>query len=609
MNSFDARSPHPSDRRPPFSSPGTTERQARSARPATYRTAHPSSTPPSSPASSKRPSRTGPLWDEVPESLRERPTPRTPSVGTVPPQLAARLVAAPPRHYWRTTGLGLKLRFLAALCVLALFPAIGLVLVSQSSSQALADESASQVLHSAGRADATALNEQLASLRHVVEQLAKDPLLLGFENTNTDPATISRAEALLHGTSEAASPGGLIWAVLSGGDQVLASWPASNPGQALARLSVLHDAAGLETYVQAQRHAAGPSSPIGVGRDAAVPGKMWLASMAFLTPTDQGKSLVVLALCSLAEFAQPLLSPMGASSYVLLVDRSGTLLGVQGNQRLAEQVGQPLAIVPLRQAAASTAPEGSLATFVDPTSGAALEGAGVACGPPAFGWVCLVVAPSAQVHPEPGGLLEPRNTPLIFLSLIVVIVLVGAAVSFPIVQPIRRATRQILTTAEGIRVLTKNIEGMGEDHVMMGQVVDLMARGFLTRSVALASHASAMRQWLVTAAHPLVRMAHQVTATRHQDPRAAEWFQSQITQTYQALEQADHFAVGMIQGVQQLFPQTQLGEIREGVQDMSETALASKEGLLRATEDLQSLRKIAEDLAQGRGSRENPHRT
>jgi hypothetical protein len=503
----------------------------------------------------------------------------------------------------RATGLGLKLRFLVALCILALGPAVALVVLSQEASSALAVQAGQQALRAAASANAAALKEQLAGMQASVQRLVQDPLIAQLSQASR-PSTVSQAEALLRGASEA-FPGAFTWVVVGAADQILASWPTTSAGHRLADLSGLHDPAALAAYVQTQRHAApvqaGSVPPVGVAPDTAVPGSAWLATSAFLTPGDPEHSLLALALSSLEQMAQPVLSPLGGVGSALLVSHDGILLSAQGDPDLLEQIGRPLASAPLSQAVTTGGPAGFLVRYTD-SSGRAFESVGVSCGPPALGWTCLVLSATAAVTPQLDGVLAPQNTPLVLLSLFVVVVLVGAGVAYPIVQPIRRATRQIVTTAEGIRILTKNIGGLAEDHVMLGQVVNNLVRGLLARGAGLTQAMSSVREQLVAVAHPLVRMAHHVTANQT-NQEEAQWMRAQIVEAWEALHQADSLAFGISAGWRQDSQQAQLGLIEEGVEDMSQTFLASQERVLQASKGMENLGEIAVDLARGRGSK------
>ena len=229
-------------------------------------------------------------------------------------------------------------------------------------------------------------------------------------------ATIQQTETLLN-TASLSTGDALAWMVLNGSDQIVAASPTSSEGQSLATATaILTDPSLLDKFVQAQRSAPAPKPGQSVlavtsGLDDGLTDKVWVATLAFTSPGTPSQSGVVLAVFSLPAIANMYLSalPTTANSYAALFDSQGTLLGTVGNQKLAQQVGQPLSIAPLQDVLHSVqAGQGSSEQiYTDPTTGVNEAAAGATLKD--LGWVVLVVAPPEALAPATTGLLAGRN--------------------------------------------------------------------------------------------------------------------------------------------------------------------------------------------------------
>lgn len=501
----------------------------------------------------------------------------------------------------RSTGLGLKVRFLIAIALLSIVPAFTLVLVFQNASRAAVETAGTQRLATAASAQAAALNQQLVQLQGTVAHLAESPA----------PGQTATADALLVGASQA-SPGSFAWMMLDGSDSITASAPALLEGQSLAHLSILRQPAALEAAVQTLRKPAPTQAgvqPFAIGFDPAVPGNVWLAIATWLPPHDQTHQSSLLALFSLAALFPPVLEhALGNTGVALLLDQTGTVLSVQGEPALARQVGQPIPIEALKHLAQAPNASASLVHYLDPATHREFVALGVPCG--LTGWACLVAAAAEVITPSPTGLLSPQNTLLEFLFLLVAIVLLITGIAFPVVRPIRKATRQIAIAAASIRILKGDVQLLGQDQEMVTHALGQAARGALARSASQGRQIATAWQFLRRAAEKLVTLAYLVAeiprstpgrATgEHREHDLAERFRQQITEIWSDLEGAHQLVVATLYTLNQNASPDQLEHIRTAVEAMNLSAQATHEQLQRAFERLQQVEQIVDDLASGR---------
>ncbi|HLV99489.1 MAG TPA: hypothetical protein VKT82_12515, partial [Ktedonobacterales bacterium] len=355
-------------------------------------------------------------------------------------------------HFGRATGMNLKVRFLLALTLLSLAPAFLLVLLYQQANQNTLTQAGQQALTSTAQSDSNALTHVLASRQAYLAQLAKQDSIVQVSHGNGETG---QAEALLN-TAHLSTPDALAWIVLNGSDQIVAASPTDSEGQTLqAASAILTNPADLEKFVQTQRAAPAPKAGqtplvLASGIDNGLAEKVWVATLAFVTPTAPAHSGIVLAVFSLPALVNAYVSalPADPNSYACLADLNGTILGVTGNQQLAQKLGQPLAVAPLQSAvqAMSSGQDTSALAYQDPTTGADEIASGYMSKD--LHMVILVVAAPGALSPVTTGLLQGRNLPLIFLIIFVITSLVATWVALPIVRPIRRATREILASTD-----------------------------------------------------------------------------------------------------------------------------------------------------------------
>src|SRR5262249_42164365 len=117
-----------------------------------------------------------------------------------------------------------------------------------------------------------------------------------------------------------------------------------------------------------------------------------------------------------------------------------------------------------------------------------------------LGWVCLVVAPPGDLAPATTGLLAGRNSPLIFLTIIVVTTLIATWVALPIVRPIRRATRDILGSTDDVRLLAEQAKQIAKDQRLGTDILEGAAKGLDMRRRSIGRDASLIANSSTTAA-------------------------------------------------------------------------------------------------------------
>ncbi len=482
--------------------------------------------------------------------------------------------AVPLGRFGRATGLSLKLRFLLALTLLSLAPAFLLVLLYQQANTTSLTQAGQQTLVAAAQADSNAITQELTSRQAYLTRLSQKSVIVQATGASPSAATIQQAETLLN-TASLSTGDALAWMVLNGSDQIVAASPTSSEGQSLATATaILTDPSLLDKFVQAQRSAPAPKPGQSVlavtsGLDDGLADKVWVATLAFTSPGTPSQSGVVLAVFSLPAIATMYLSalPTTANSYAALFDSQGTLLGAVGNQKLAQQVGQQLSIAPLQNILHSVqAGQGSSEQiYTDPTTGVNEAAAGATLKD--LGWVVLVVAPPEALAPATTGLLAGRNLPLILLTIIVVTTLVATWVALPIVRPIRRATRDILTSTEDVRLLAEQAKQIAKDQRLGSDILEGAAKGLDMRRRAIGRDASLIANSSTAAATRLAQLAYTINELPESFQAPMQLLSREI---YQELQTAHQLASGISSGLESDPVQKRLGNVMEGAAEISQ---------------------------------------
>jgi hypothetical protein len=513
----------------------------------------------------------------------------SPSSPPTPPREIA-LPALPLQRLWRGTGLGIKVRFLLALTLLSLSPAFLLVVVFQQVTQTNEQRTSQHTLQVSARTTAGAILEELTRKQATLERLAAQSSIAQLQGTSSS-AAVNQSEALLANAGLSADDV-VAWVVLGSANQILAAAPNTLRGQTLGASSLLSNPAPLVAFVQQQRSLPPPQddkAPLAIvsGQDTTISGANWAAMLAFVTPADPAHSVAVLSIFSLQRAIHPLLAPFSSAptSYTLLVNAEGIVLGVSGGsdsleQQLETDLGRPLPSDVLKQAIGSTlSPEGPAddpLLFHDTSTGANEQAAGAAVG--SLGWACFVVASPAPLLTADTGILSPQNTPLLFLGILVATVLIATWVAFPIVRPIRRATREILATTIGVRLLAKQAEQIASDHQLGTNILEGAAKGLDLRRQTLSRDAGLAMQSLQAAHQRVAHLANMFSDVH--DPRWGE-FQTVMIGLRQNVLDAAHHIQGMGEVLERDTSQARLNEVMAGAGEISHQ-------FTRASVDLQS---------------------
>ncbi len=492
--------------------------------------------------------------------------------GMAAPPSAAEMLqpAIPLSRFGRASGLSLKLRFLLALTLLSVAPAFLLVLLYQQANQTSLVQAGQQTLVAAAQADSNVLTQELTSRQAYLARLAQQSSIV---QASRGGAGIPQAESLLNQASLSTGDA-IAWMVLNGSDQIVAAAPASLEGQTLSSAEVLAHPSSLEDFVRAQRAAPAPKPgqttlSVASGADEAIADKAWVATLAFTSPTAPAHSGVVLALFSLPAIVNTYFSalPDNPQSYAGLFDTRGTLLGVAGNQKLAKEIGQPLSLTPLQTTvqALQAGQSSDTPIYNDPTTGVQETAAGILNKK--LGMIFLVAAPPDNLVPVTTGLLQARNLPLIFLSIIVVTTLVATWVALPIVRPIRRATREILASTDDVKLLAEQAKQIAKDQRLGTDILEGAAKGLDMRRRAIGRDAILIVNSTTSAATRLNQLAHTISELpeAYQGP-----MQVLAREIYQELQSAHQLAAGISSGLESDPAQKRLGSVMEGAAEISQ---------------------------------------
>jgi hypothetical protein len=474
-------------------------------------------------------------------------------------------------RFGNATGMNLKVRFLLALTLLSLAPAFLLVLLYQQANQNSLTQAGQLTLASAAQADSNALQQVLASRQAYLAQLAG---LSSIAEVSRGAGSQQQAEGLLD-AARLSTPDALAWVVLSGSDQIVAASPRNSEGQSLQSASaILTNPGDLTKFVQTERAAPAPKAGqtplvIATGIDNGQASKVWVATLAFVTPASPAKSGIVLAVFLLPALVTTYVTalPADPTSYAGLFDQSGTVLGVTGNQQLARQVGQALSIASLQSVvqALQTGQGATELTYQDPTTGAYEVVSGYLSKD--LHMVILVVATPETLAPVTTGLLQGRNLPLIFLLIFVVTSLIATWVALPIVRPIRRATREILASTDDVRVLALQAKQIAKDQRLGTDILEGAAKGLDMRRRAIGRDATLIANSSTAAATRLAQIAH----TTNDLPESFQApMQVMVRELYQELQTMHQLSTSIASGLESDPVQKRLGNVMEGAAEISQ---------------------------------------
>jgi hypothetical protein len=359
----------------------------------------------------------------------------------------------------RQTGLGIKVRFLLALTLIALFPA--LILVSLLGDPFGQEQHAAlgQALILQAHAQASAVDQAIAIHQFAVSNLAKRTLLPRF--VSGTPNLGDQVSGMLQ-TVQQVDPASLAWLLLQSGGKILAAGdtPDHLVGLQLSQSKIVSDPTQLTQLISAVSHGTPGGTPL-LSSDKHIPGG-WMAMAYPVSQSKTSSSAVLLAVFSLQKVTQGLITTTSSldSTTAVLLDQQGRVVVNSGPLARGQQVfafASPVLRTLLASAATPTLIDN------DPLTGRT----DIAVSVPVKtlnGHYLLLAPQNTALAPSSRVFFAGRNTPLLILAILVAVVLVATWVALPIVRPIRRATREIGYTTGEVRKLASNARRIAKEH-------------------------------------------------------------------------------------------------------------------------------------------------
>lgn len=358
----------------------------------------------------------------------------------------------------RQTGLGIKVRFLVALILIAIIPAIVLVFLLGDPTGQEQRASLGQALQLQAQGQATALDQAFATRQHAVSTIAARPLFSQVLAGTTDPAF---GQTVLQ-TAQQADSSSIGWFMVNAGGTVFATGDSSSrpPVLQLAQTTVVSHPAQLVEFAQTLSRG-GPATAFLLNDDPRIPGGWFAVGSRISRSPSLSQGGVLLAVFSLQKVTQDFVTTSkSVNGQVSLLDGQKRIIAHAGQFAAGQKAfafgPQSLQTLPLDQ----TLP---LVVNDDPLTGQ--NDAVVGTAVPALNGRYLLLAPKdTLLVPSSRTFFAGRNTPLLLLAIIVAVVLVATWVALPIVRPIRRATREIGNTTEEVRRLAVDARRIAKDH-------------------------------------------------------------------------------------------------------------------------------------------------
>ena len=361
----------------------------------------------------------------------------------------------------RRTGLGIKVRFLVALILIAIIPAIVLVLLLGDPTGQEQRASLGQALQLQAQGQATALNQAFASRQRTVSTLAGNPLL---SQIVSGTANLTPGQTVLQ-TAQQTDSASLAWFVVSSDGMVLATGdPSQTANFSLAQTKVVSHPDQLAAFVQAVSKGT-TSDMFFLSDDRRISGGLLaFASGGLRGGPSLSQRGVLLALFSLQRVTQGLIdiSKSLDGQVGVLLDSQNRVIAHAGQLAAGQKAfvlgPQSLQVLPLGQA---------IPTMIQNNPLTGQTNAAVGTDVPAInGRYLLLVPQDTSLVPSSRTFFAGRNTPLLLLAIVVAVVLVATWLALPIVRPIRRATREIGNTTEEVRRLAEDARRIAKDHAL-----------------------------------------------------------------------------------------------------------------------------------------------
>jgi hypothetical protein len=477
----------------------------------------------------------------------------------------------PLRTLMRQTGLGIKLRFLLALTLVAVFPAIVLVLLLGDPSGQEQRASLAQALFLQTQAQANTLDQTIQTRQQSIANLANKSIFtqaaqqIDPGQTRASLLTLQQIDSSLIGLMEVQPDGH----VISAGD-------SSNrlAGMELAQTKLVSDPEQLVSLVHAIARGAPGGTPL-LHDDAHMHGG-WLA---FAFHISQGQGNLLLAVYSLQKLTQGSVAVANTveGEVAVLLDQQGRLVASTGplahDQKAFGAVPQRLQTLPANVPSSTSIDNNPLTGRSDIAASAAV--------PTLHGHYLLFAPRDAPLTPSARLYFAGRNTPLLILGILVVVVLVATWVALPIVRPIRRATREIGFTTDDVRELAEDARRIARDHAVGTTILSGASKRLGTRRQAIIRDGASIAS-LCQVSQPAMQWLYQ-SAKSAQNQRVIEALQ----QIQQALSQIYQLGTSIATGLENDGTLKQLDGAMESAREISLQFDAAGKQLERGAEQLE----------------------
>jgi hypothetical protein len=381
--------------------------------------------------------------------LATQPAPTPPALSDLEPNLPALTL----QILLRQTGLGIKIRFLLALTLIAIIPAIMLVLILGDPTGHEQQQSLGQALLLQAQAQAVALNQAVAARQSTLASVAARPSLALLA---TNPIAAPGGVDLLRAAQQADSTS-MAWLLIRPDGVILAdgNLPDHLSGQRLGAAKLISNPSQLMPLVQSASTGSNPDVVLLNTQND------WLALAAPLADGAPHHA-VLLALFSLPKVTAAFVSaPTGINgAAALLLNQQGQVVRSAGplvsSLKAFAQVPALFNALPLNSATPALIGSDPLTDRPDLAIGVPVDAL--------KGRYFLLTPQDATLVPSSRAIFAGRNTPLLLLGILVAVVLVATWVALPIVRPIRRATREIGTATDEVRKLVDDARRIAQDH-------------------------------------------------------------------------------------------------------------------------------------------------
>lgn len=464
----------------------------------------------------------------------------------------------------RQTGIRIKLRFLLTLVSLAVFLAVGLVVLLGDPSGAEQQAALGQAAFLQAQTQAQALNQALAErqqqvtyLAHVWSQTPNASLLQAAQHS--DASMLACFVVNQNGLILAADQADRIGTTLTQDPDV----PAPQPLLPLLQHTL-------------QQQGTEPTLLVGGNGSSGHSQHTWLAWAAPISPD---RTLVLV-------FSLPRLLQTFLAQTTILPNALGVVLDAQG--RVAALGGPPPATaLPLLSRAPTAlqtlAPRAGSPLLLAPDPLTGQSDLAVSAALPALhGQYVLLVAAQTVWFLSTREVIAGHNTPLLLLGIVVLVVLIATWFALPIIRPIRRTTRVLEQTTAEVRTLSIHAQTIASQHTL-GVNLLIGASQHLTRRRDAIVRDLRVLQQIVNGVAPHVRIIQQAARSAPQTP-----LNDAAGALIFALTQIGNTAKSLEHGLTNDRGLSNLAEAMEGAQEISQQFEAAGVQLAQETRHLET---------------------